>query len=200
MLGELAKAIFAIQHGNQCCQPEARETFEFISFETQDKDPEMVEIMQACESRPTTVMYTQCTMPVNMRFTVPENSTVGQTIIVDGPHGPLHVELPEGLAPGQEAQVRIGPETSYKAVAPEGAKCGDYVNFQLPNEQVIQVAIPEGINPGDGFEISPQVLMVRVPESAYPGMEVCFCSPDGSRLTTKVPENVRPLQYFEFPL
>lgn len=144
------------------------------------------------------------TCPLDLTFVVPEGMTPGAKMCVEGPHGPLIVQVPADAIPGAPIRVRLGPATSYEVTVPEGYAPGDKVVLQLPDGSHIQAIVPEGKEPGDAFEISPSVLMVQVPEGAREGDVCAFaipemaCSGVGEEITTMVPQGKKALEYFEF--
>jgi len=121
-------------------------------------------------------------------------------VCIQGPHGLLHVPVPEGSAPGDRVQFRIGPSCMWRATVPEGAVAGDPMDFTPPDGEQIEVRVPPGKEPGEEFDIHPRVLMVRVPQGAACDDWVSFNAPDGSERMSRVPAGTPPGQYFDQPL
>lgn len=135
-------------------------------------------------------------LPHDMHFTVPINCRPGQPVCVQGPHGPLHMPLPQGYQPGERCKVRFGPSEMHQVVVPQGKQPGDVVKFPGPDDVELEARVPPGMGPGDVFEVSPPVMMVQVPPGVRPGDAVCFAAADGTQRTTLVPKGLKEGQYF----
>lgn len=135
-------------------------------------------------------------LPHDMHFTVPLNCRPGQPVCVQGPHGPLHMPLPQGYQPGERCKVRFGPNEMHQVVIPQGKQPGDLVKFAGPDDVELEARVPPGMGPGDVFEVSPPVMMVQVPPGVRPGDSVCFAAADGTQRTTLVPKGMKEGQYF----
>jgi len=135
-------------------------------------------------------------LPHDMHFTVPLNCRPGQPVCVQGPHGPLHMPLPQGYQPGERCKVRFGPSEMHQVVVPQGKQPGDVVKFPGPDDVELEARVPPGMGPGDVFEVSPPVMMVQVPPGVRPGDAVCFAAADGTQRTTLVPKGLKEGQYF----
>mmetsp|Transcript_16392 Transcript_16392/g.42337 ORF Transcript_16392/g.42337 Transcript_16392/m.42337 type:complete len:497 (+) Transcript_16392:67-1557(+) len=146
-------------------------------------------------------LRTECTPPVDICFQVPEIlHEATRSACVLGPHGPLQLQIPEGAQAGEQVKVRLGPKDGFRAKVPEGLEAGDLMMLQTKDGSQLQLTVPEGKKEGDEFDVSPPVLMVRVPETAGPGIKVSFAAPDGTEMTAIVPGGCLPASYFEVPM
>merc|ERR1712014_480051 len=101
-----------------------------------------------------------------------------KAICITGPHGPLTVPIPDGVAPGERVEVRIGSTNCLRVSVPEGSAEGEALSIQGPSGP-LRAVVPPGKKPGDTFELSPPVLMVQVPQGAVGGDKVKFLTPVG---------------------
>jgi len=83
-------------------------------------------------------------LPHDMHFTVPLNCRPGQPVCVQGPHGPLHMPLPQGYQPGERCKVRFGPSEMHQVVVPQGKQPGDVVKFPGPDDVELEARVPAG--------------------------------------------------------
>jgi len=156
--------------------------------------------------------------PQDLFFVAPPGCKPGQHVWVQGPHGPLQVQAPEGVKPGRRVAVRLSAPFQHQVVVPVGAEPGDVVAFTSENGEQLQAVVPPGKKSGQTFEVVPPVTMLRVPEGACAGDQLQFKVPavpnnpqalagedrtameNAPRafieLTTAVPPNVAPGQYF----
>lgn len=146
------------------------------------------------------VLVANATLPADLNYVVPEGAQSGQTVFLEGPHGPFKITLPEGAKPGQPAIFRLGPASLWRIEVPDGKDPGDKITVCCLGESDIEVIIPEGKTAGDSFEFCPPVMMVQVPEGAREGSLVTFRSPAGRKHTVPVPAGVPVGQYFASPL
>merc|ERR1719343_1162308 len=145
------------------------------------------------------IRWAKCTAPVDIAFDLPEELGQDQKVVcINGPHGPLHVPVPEGTAPGERVTIRIGPASTLRVSVPEGSAEGDVVTIEGPSGP-LQAVVPHGLKPGDTFHVSPPVLMVQVPTGAVGGERVKFLAPGGRERMADVPKGALPGQYFEVP-
>jgi len=136
-------------------------------------------------------------LPHDLNFIVPLNCRPGQPVLLQGPHGPLPMPLPQGYQAGERCTVRFGPTGQVQQVTvPDNAKVGDLIKFEGATGEQLEARVPPGLKPGDTFEASPPVVMVQVPKGAQTGDEVIFAAPDGSERSTKIPRGVQAGQYF----
>lgn len=131
-------------------------------------------------------------LPQELRYTVPWNVRAGQRLSIEGPFGPMPVEVPIGKRAGDEVTFRFGPPAalSFTVTIPEGAKTGEIFGFETP-DGVMTAWVPDGKQAGDTVEIIPRAMMIEVPDAAVPGDRVVFSGPQGERLTAVVPEACR---------
>jgi len=101
------------------------------------------------------VLPVQATLPQDLHFTVPPGCRPGQTLCVQGPHGPLHVEAPPGCKPGERRTVRLAAPFIHEVFVPAGAKPGDSVSFLGPKDEELTAVVPPGARPGQVFQVSP---------------------------------------------
>lgn len=136
-------------------------------------------------------------LPQEMKYIVPRNHVAGQRLSIEGPHGPMLVDVPAGKLAGDEVTFRFGPPPShsYSVTVPREAKAGDKIKFEA-GLGVLEALVPEGKQAGDIFHVIPRAMMVQVPESAKAGDKVTFSGPDGRKLEAVIPEDVMPGNYF----
>jgi hypothetical protein len=60
----------------------------------------------------------------------------------------------------------------------------------------MEARVPPGKEPGDYFEVTKPVLMVRVPKDAEHGDEVLFVGLDGEDMVAPLPPTFQVGQYF----
>merc|ERR1712183_1067827 len=117
-------------------------------------------------------------------------------MVIVGPHGPMKVPPPAGLAPGSEAAIRLGPP-GMNVVIPEGLRQGEPLQFQDPGGAMRQIIVPFGKKAGDTLEILPAAVMVQVPKDARPGDTLLFNTVDTyKQLTAEVPGGLSEGDYF----
>jgi len=139
-------------------------------------------------------------VPNDVETRVREDGTQERWACIDGPHGAHWVPLPAGALPGQRVKHRLGPERTAKVTLPSDACEGRASTVQLPCGAAVSIEVPEGKRPGDTVEVSPPVVMVRIPRVASPGDIITFAMPGTSELrTARVPENVFAGDYFAVP-
>jgi len=114
--------------------------------------------------------------------------------MINGPCGPLGVQVPPDKGPGDECSIFLGPSESCEVVVPENCKPGDTVTFE-DDMFSFEVSVPPGKLPGETFLASPPMMMVQVPEGAQFGDEVVF-QVNGRRLCADVPEGFAPGTFF----
>merc|ERR1719181_2547300 len=87
------------------------------------------------------ILVAECTLPQELSFKAPNtNVQPGQNVCVQGPHGPILVPLPEGVRPGQQCTIRLGPQAdygSYQVTVPEDASPGSHVQFQGKDGEIL---------------------------------------------------------------
>lgn len=142
-------------------------------------------------SRP---LEAQAVVPQELFWTVPPDSEPGESLIINGPCGPLGVQVPPDKGPGDECSIFLGPSESCEVVVPENCKPGDIVTFE-DDMFSFEVSVPPGKLPGETFLASPPMMMVQVPEGAQFGDEVVF-QVNGRRLCADVPEGFAPGTFF----
>lgn len=140
--------------------------------------------------------WAKTTFPQDIKFTVPEDVQAGAIVCIQGPHGPIRVQLPEDAEPGKDFSWRLGPPDQISVDVPEDVEPGTFVQFMGENGEALCAPVPKGLKPGDKFSVGPPVIMVQVPKDAVAGSEVVFMSPFGERLGAKVPEGLSQGQYF----
>lgn len=134
--------------------------------------------------------------PLEITFPVPEDHVDGKEISFMGPHGPMSMQLGEGLVPGEVVKVRLAPAPEMTVEVPPSAMAGDIVEFEGPQGQKMRASIPFGKSPGDVFEVCPPSMCIRVPEGAKAGDFVQFKTTDGRTMAIQVPDGVLVDQYF----
>lgn len=138
--------------------------------------------------------------PQDLHFLVPPD--VGKqhqsAVCVNGPHGPIMVELPEDAVPGEQRSWRLGP-VGQKVVVPEGASEGVLIDHEVEGV-VRQVAVPPGVAPGESFEVVPPALVVMVPQGVQSGDFLEFPGINGEMLKVLAPEGLKAGQYFSLLL
>lgn len=134
--------------------------------------------------------------PQTLWFDAPPNAVPGALHVVQGPHGPLQVPLPDDMIPGKPSCIRLGPPESYSVIVPEGCQAGQKVSFPSATGDRLFAAVPPGLKAGDEFRITPPIILVQVPAGAE-GALVSYCSPaTGQVLTIRVPPAIAAGQYF----
>lgn len=138
--------------------------------------------------------------PQDLFFVVPPDSAPGKSLWVQGPHGPLMVQVPEGAKPGNRVQVRLCAPFQREVFVPVGAKAGDQVTFLGEKNEPLVAVVPRGKQPGDVFHVGPPATMLRVPEGAIPGDKLHFAVPVAPKVFSErvatVPPSMVPGQYF----
>jgi hypothetical protein len=148
------------------------------------------------------VLVAETALPQDLTFCAPKDGWVkaGQRVCVQGPHGPTMVSLPEGVKPGKQCTVRLGPEDDFSSVSvsvPKDAEPGAPVQFTGKNGEFLQAQVPEGKKPGDTFQVMMPLIMVRVPKGAVAGTEVMFQTPQEKQVRfTAVPNGCSAGSYF----
>jgi len=140
----------------------------------------------------------ETTWPLELSFVTPENP--GDSVCLQGPHGPIMVPLPPDAKPGQQTKIQIGPqgdEGAYEVGVPDGAAPGDAVKFKGVSGEDFHANVPEGKKPGDKFRVMLPTVMVRVPPGSRPGTEVMFQTPGDQQVRfTKIPDGLSAGHYF----
>jgi hypothetical protein len=155
------------------------------------------QIIQDSQKSEPRVFCANATAPLELHFLVPLEHTPGEPVCICGPHGPMLVAVPRGVAPGEEATVRLGPNDTRSVTVPEGSQPGDEVDFENDRGEMVKVLVPPDKLPGDTFKVSPPSAMVQVPDGANPGDKVVFISPaDGLNLSATVPSGASAGSYF----
>lgn len=148
------------------------------------------------------VRIARTALPQNIRFTVPANHNLAKQLCIQGPLGPLMVDVKEDAVPGSECVMRLGPSDVFEVTVPEDAKPGDAITFNTAEGRHQQVCVPADSKPGDTFEVVPPALMVEVPQGSKPGDVVEFTADLEGGLslqrTAIVPEGKLPGQLFPF--
>jgi len=151
----------------------------------------------------TNIFKANACLPITLQFTVPPKHRPGQPVCLQGPHGLLYHNLPQGYQPGDTCSVRLGPLQNTEQIAvPEGKQPGDIIKFEGPDGEELETQIPPGLQPGDVFDATPPSVIVQVPQDAKPGDMVQFRVPpqanvqDTSDRLTKIPKGLSPGQYF----
>lgn len=142
------------------------------------------------------VLHVQATLPQDIHFVVPSGCVPGQLLAVQGPHGPLHVQAPQGVKAGQRCTVRLAPPFQHEVLVPAGAVAGQKVTFLGENDEELEAIVPPGLKAGQVFHVSPPVVMVPVPTGIMKGDMLCFTTPKGQALMAPVPDGLTPGQYF----
>jgi len=98
---------------------------------------------------------------------------------------------------------RLAPKPEFRIQVPPNHLPGDSVTFTREDGVGVSVPVPPGMQPGEMFEVTPPVLMVRVPEGATPGTRLIFhrqgCGPPEETrewIRCEVPAGVAPGKYF----
>lgn len=138
--------------------------------------------------------------PQDLFFIAPPGSAPGQSVLVQGPHGPLMVCIPKGTSPGHRVQVRLAAPFQHEVFVPAGVKPGDKVAFLNDKDERVEAVVPKGKKSGDVFHVGPPATMLRVPEGAIPGDELRFMAPVAPNVlgecVATVPPNMSTGQYF----
>lgn len=140
--------------------------------------------------------------PQDLFFIAPPGFKPGQLLSVQGPLGPLQVQAPADVKPGNHITVRLAAPFQHKVIVPAGAKPGDAVTFKGESGNELQVIVPRGKKPGQAFLVSPPVTMLQIPYGAVAGDQLLFYLPIGfgkdasKQLAATVPPNMVPGQYF----
>mmetsp|Transcript_98034 Transcript_98034/g.282780 ORF Transcript_98034/g.282780 Transcript_98034/m.282780 type:complete len:216 (-) Transcript_98034:206-853(-) len=145
--------------------------------------------------------------PLNIAVDLPSGRwQPGQSFCVQGPQGPICLQIPVDAVPGGRLVYKIAPRPEFRVEVPPGAGPGWVMTFQRDDGGACVVTVPAGLQPGDTFEVTPPALMVRVPETAQPGDFVRFCRmvsqendhKAGSTefFRARVPEGLKPCMYF----
>eukprot|EP00933_Yihiella_yeosuensis_P049500 TRINITY_DN4648_c0_g2_i1.p1 TRINITY_DN4648_c0_g2~~TRINITY_DN4648_c0_g2_i1.p1 ORF type:complete len:244 (-),score=39.99 TRINITY_DN4648_c0_g2_i1:123-854(-) len=142
------------------------------------------------------IFWARWTHPQDLGFIIPESYLPGQPVSIEGPHGPMLVQIPPGLKPGDRHTVRLGPSALHRVTVPEGKMPGDRVSFQSDDGRTCEVEVPPGQKPGDVFEVTPAAVMIEVPPGAIAGDLVVFTSPHGGEMTATVPPGLGQGNYF----
>lgn len=117
------------------------------------------------------------TAPIEFTVKVPPPKDPEQKkrkIKVVGPHGPFEVELPEDAQTGADLLYRLAPPPEYRIEVPPDGRPGSEARFKNQDGIEVSVIVPEGHGPGDFFEVTPPVHMVRVPDGVAAGAGVVF--------------------------
>jgi len=142
------------------------------------------------------VLPVQAALPQVLSFTVPNDAVPGQLVCIKGPHGPMHIPLPDSAEPGKPCSFRLGASWHHEVMVPEECKPGDMVTFTSKSGEQLQATVPEGKKPGETFQVLPRVVMLQVPRGALPGDLLAFTTPLGTSLMSPVPQKCMPGQYF----
>lgn len=145
--------------------------------------------------------------PLNIEVELPPGHwQPGQTVQVQGPHGPTCLRLPADAAPGAKLLFQIAPRPEFRVEVPPGAGPGWVMTFRKDDGGECRVTVPPGLQPGDTFEVTPPALMVRVPECSRPGDFVTFSRMVVSGRNQKansqeffrarIPDGLQPCMYF----
>merc|ERR1719245_225685 len=138
---------------------------------------------------------------------IPEDFQHGETLSIPGPHGPIEVDPPENLKPGEKFVYPLMAEYEFRVEAPPGAKPGLQMELERVDGVMISITVPPNVKPGDIFEVFPPALIVRVPDGAEAGDHVVYhpVAPPGARplhyeanswFRAQVPQGFKPGQYF----
>lgn len=138
----------------------------------------------------------QATVPQDLTFRAPKGCVPGQTLCVQGPHGPLYVQAPPGVTAGRACTLRLAAPWHQEVFVPAGAKPGQKVQFLGPHDEQLEAVVPPGKKPGQVFQVSPPVVMLQVPPGAVAGDHLAFVTPDGKAMISLVPKDVLQGQYF----
>lgn len=142
------------------------------------------------------ILHVQATLPQDIHFIVPSGCAPGQLLAVQGPHGPLHVQVPQGVKTGHRCTVRLAPPFQHEVLVPAGAVPGQKVTFLGENDEELEAIVPHGVKAGQVFHVSPPVVMVPVPTGAMKGDMLCFTTPKRQAVMAPVPDDLSPGQYF----
>eukprot|EP00929_Paragymnodinium_shiwhaense_P111039 TRINITY_DN784_c0_g1_i4.p1 TRINITY_DN784_c0_g1~~TRINITY_DN784_c0_g1_i4.p1 ORF type:complete len:194 (+),score=32.26 TRINITY_DN784_c0_g1_i4:141-722(+) len=137
-----------------------------------------------------------CTLPQELRFVVPAKHNLNKPVCIQGPHGPLMVDVPKDAGPGCETSVTLGPNILEAVVVPDGYRPGEMITFRGACGKELQVIVPEGKLPGDTLEVTPPALMVQVPVGAQVGDKLICDGPDGKDFVCEVPSGAAEGSYF----
>eukprot|EP00933_Yihiella_yeosuensis_P061141 TRINITY_DN63967_c0_g1_i1.p1 TRINITY_DN63967_c0_g1~~TRINITY_DN63967_c0_g1_i1.p1 ORF type:complete len:261 (-),score=49.21 TRINITY_DN63967_c0_g1_i1:171-953(-) len=138
--------------------------------------------------------------PAAIRTRVPDDFKPGETITVEGPHGPVQVPPPPEARLGGYVTFRLAPPAQFRAKVPPGKGPGDSLLHTMKDGTRIELPIPPGVEVGETFEVGPPSAMVKVPDGVTCGTAVVFKDPSdefsSEWLRAKVPYGLKPGDYF----
>merc|ERR1711924_21835 len=148
------------------------------------------------------MFHVHAALPHDITFKAPKGCSPGQMLSVKGPHGPLMVQMPQGVKPGKRITVRLAAPHMHEVFVPVGANPGDKVIFLDENDNEVEAVVPKGKKPGQVFHVSPPVVLVPIPAGSLAGDQLSFTVPDRSNGPGKykaciasVPPSMGPGQY-----
>lgn len=142
-----------------------------------------------------------CVLPCEFAANISGEVEAGKEITVQGPVGPLQVEVPQNTKAGTTLRYRLAPKPDFRVQVPPGAGPGAMVTLRRADGVEMSVTVPEGHGPGDYFDVTPPALMVRVPKGADRGDYVAFQGPRAPGMNTEwfraqVPPDLAPGKFF----
>jgi len=160
-------------------------------------------VMESSRQRPR-IFNAPVACPQDLHFTVPpveRQMKLGdnqRAVCVNGPHGPIMVELPQDAQPGEQRSWRLGP-MGEQVTVPEGAEAGSKIDVVVAGDS-IQAIVPPGKKPGDTFEVVPPAVVVMIPQGVEDGDFLEFQSMNSETLKVPAPTGLKPGQYFSILL
>lgn len=144
------------------------------------------------------ILWARTAPPQILHFVLPEKHRPGMQVCIQGPHGPMHIMVSEGMEPGQQCTMRLQPQDVLNVTVPDDAKPGDLIVFEAVNGEMQRVQVPLDIAPGETFEVAPAAVMVERPHTSRSCDKVKFELPDGTVKVTNIPWGVQPGHYFAY--
>jgi len=138
--------------------------------------------------------------PLEFTVKLPKDYASGEPIRAKGPHGIISFNK-QDAKPGETYSFKIAAPPDVRITVPKDYKKGSSLVFDRADGVRISVAVPCGLGPGQTFDVTPPVLMVKVPEGAKAGDPVVFRDEQtfgqyGQWLRATVPNNVHSVGYF----
>jgi len=147
------------------------------------------------------------TPPIEFDVMVPDHVMPGERFMVQGPNGqiPLVAPLDRIAILAGPMKVSLAPRPDFRVEIPPGHQAGNRIVHTREDGVQIAVDVPATMAPGEVLAVTPPVLMVSVPYGTRGGETVAFravgpkfasCKGGSSFCTARVPEGLRPGQYF----
>lgn len=128
--------------------------------------------------------------------TLPADFQPGQAVLALGRHGPLEITPHSDERPGATIRYLVKPEPEFEIDLPANSTPGKPLRFAREDGTVICVTVPFFTEPGQTIQVSPPVLMVRVPDGVKSGDYVVFKSTETTWWRAKVPEQLKFGSFF----